>query len=43
VHVLPSGMDANPSLNLRYRDASRVPARIAAARRASAAYLDALT
>jgi NTE family protein len=43
VHVLPSGMDANPSLNLRYRDASRVPARIAAAHRASAAYLDALT
>jgi NTE family protein len=42
VHVLPSGADTSPSVNLRYRDASRATARIDGAYRASTAYLDGL-
>jgi NTE family protein len=40
VHVLPSGMETTPSVNLRYRDAHQVAARIEAARVASTHLLD---
>lgn len=39
VHVLPSGDEAAPLANVRYRDPRGVPRRIAAAREATAAYL----
>jgi NTE family protein len=39
VHVLPTGDDATPLANLRYRDARGVRPRIATARAATAAYL----
>lgn len=39
VHVLPSGDDAAPLANVRYRDPRGVPRRIAVAREATAAYL----
>jgi NTE family protein len=40
VHVLPTGLGAVPALSVRYRHAGSVPDRIAAAYRASTAYLD---
>lgn len=42
VHVLPSGDDTAPLVNLRYRDTRRVASRIARAHEAAAAYLSGL-
>ena len=39
VHVLPSGDPDTPLVSMRYRDASRVPARIERGYAASARYL----
>lgn len=43
VHVLPSGDDAAPLVNLRYRDTRRASSRIARAHDAAAAYLSSVT
>lgn len=40
VHILPTGREAAPAISVRYRSASEVPARIAAAYEATVAYLD---
>ncbi len=40
VHVLPSGVDAPPAVNLRYRRVDGVTARIGAAHAAASRYLD---
>jgi len=42
VHVLPTGDDATPLTNVRYRSATAVPRRIEAAYRATSRYLESL-
>ena len=42
IHILPTGSEAAPTLSVRYRSPAAVPQRIAAAHRATAAYLDRL-